>query len=139
MALLNIFKKEKSEKEPQKAKKVRVEERKEKSAEKAAEVRITKEKKTDLAWRVLKTPHVTEKGAYLSEKNQYIFNVYKEANKVEIKKAIRGLYGVDVIDVNIINMPRKRRRLGRIRGWRPGYKKAIVKIRKDQKIEVMPR
>ena len=91
------------------------------------------------AYRVLKTPQVTEKATDLVKKNQYVFKVWPRANKVEIKKAIENLYGVDVLDVKIIRVPAKRRRLGRMRGWRKGYKKAIVKIKEGQKIEVLPR
>jgi large subunit ribosomal protein L23 len=82
---------------------------------------------------------VTEKATDLVKKNQYVFKVWSGVNKTEIKKAIEDLYGVDVISVKIINVPRKRRRLGRIRGWRKGYKKAIVRIKEGQKIEVMPK
>jgi len=88
---------------------------------------------------ILKTPHVTEKSTDLVGKHQYVFKVFPKANKTEIKRAIENLYGVDVIDVKIIKVPPKRRRLGRISGWRKGYKKAIVKIKKGQKIEVLPR
>lgn len=91
------------------------------------------------AYHVLKTPHVTEKATDLTKQNQYIFKAWPKANKVEIKKAIEDLYGVDVLSVKIINIPPKRRRLGRIRGWRKGYKKAIVRIKEGQKIEVLPR
>ena len=90
-------------------------------------------------YRVLKTPQVTEKATALVGQNQYVFKVWPRANKVETKKAIEDLYEVDVISVKIIKVPRKRRRLGRISGWRKGYKKAIVKIKEGQKIEVLPR
>ena len=89
--------------------------------------------------KILKTPQVTEKATDLAGKNQYVFKVYPKTNKVEIEKAIEELYGVDVISVKIINIPPKRRRLGRVRGWRKGYKKAIVKIKDGEKIEIMPR
>jgi len=89
--------------------------------------------------KILKTPQVTEKATDLAGKNQYVFKVYPKTNKVEIEKAIEELYGVDVISVKIINIPPKRRRLGRVRGWRKGYKKAIVKIKEGEKIEIMPR
>ena len=82
---------------------------------------------------------MTEKATELAKKNQYVFKVWPRANKVEIKKAIEDIYGVDVVSVKIIKVPRKRRRLGRISGWRKGYKKAIVKIKEGQKIEVLPR
>ncbi|MBU4299279.1 50S ribosomal protein L23 [Patescibacteria group bacterium] len=90
-------------------------------------------------YKILKSPHITEKATDLTQKNQYVFKVYPEANKIELKKAIEAIYGVDAVAVKIINVPRKRRRLGKIRGWRKGYKKAIVKIKEGQKIEVMPR
>jgi len=89
--------------------------------------------------KILKSPLITEKATQLTQKNQYAFKVYPETNKTEIKKAIEKLYGVDVISVKIINVPRKRRRLGRISGWRKGYKKAIVKIKTGQKIEILPK
>jgi large subunit ribosomal protein L23 len=92
-----------------------------------------------MAWRVLEETHITEKATDLIEKNQYVFKVFPKANKKEIKKAIEGLFSVDVLGVRIVNVPRKRRRLGRVRGWRKGYKKAIIKIKKGQKIEVLPR
>lgn len=90
-------------------------------------------------YQILKSPHVTEKATELAKKNQYVFKVDPRASKIEIKRAIEDLYKVDVINVRIIKVPRKRRRLGRISGWRKGYKKAIVKIKKGQRIEILPR
>lgn len=95
------------------------------------------------AFRILKAPHITEKAAALAEKGKYIFKVYSGANKVEIKKAIEGFYGVKVRKVNIVHMKPKKRRLGRIEGWKgglkKGFKKAIVTLKEGEKIEVMPR
>lgn len=91
------------------------------------------------AWRVLAEPHITEKATALAENNQYVFKVFPRANKTEIKKAIENLFGVEVLGVRIIRVPRKKRRLGRVEGWRKGYKKAIVRIKEGQKIEVLPR
>ncbi len=114
-----------------------------KPIEKPSEVeplKIKKERRVvGEAWRVLKTPHVTEKAADLAEKNQYVFKVWPRVNKTEIGKAIEDIYGVDVLSVRIIKVPRKQRRLGKIQGWRKGYKKAIVKIKEGQKIEIMPK
>ena len=89
--------------------------------------------------KILKSPLITEKATESAKKNQYIFKVYPEANKTEIKKAIESLYKVNVLDVKIINVPPKRRRLGRTLGWRKGYKKAIVKIKEGQTIEILPK
>ena len=87
----------------------------------------------------LKTPHITEKAVDLAEKNQYIFKVFKRANKEDLKKAIKEVYGVDVLKVRIINVPAKKKRLGRTSGWQSGYKKAMVAIKKGQIIEILPR
>ncbi len=89
--------------------------------------------------RVLKTPHITEKAGDLASKNQYIFKVWPEVNKIEIKKTIERIYGVKVLSVRIIKVLPKKRKLGRISGWTKGYKKAIVKIKEGQKIELLPR
>lgn len=141
MALLNIFKKKKIKEKvaPVKIAEIKKKEAKKKTEVKPTEARVPRERKIDLAWQILKTPHVTEKATRLSEGNQYVFNVYFRTNKTEIKKAIEDIFGVNVISVKIINIPKKRRRLGRIQGWKAGYKKAIVRIRKGEKIEVMPR
>lgn len=97
-------------------------------------------KKIGEAYRVLKTPHITEKATDLVKKNQYVFKVFQDANKVDIKKAVEEVYsGVDVVSVRIIKVPRKKRRLGKISGFRKGYKKAIIKLKEGQKIEVLPR
>lgn len=87
----------------------------------------------------LKKPHITEKAAVLAGENQYVFEVFTSATKPEIKKAIEELYGVKVLKVRIIKIPKKARRLGRTTGYRKGYKKAIVKIKAGQKIEIIPR
>ncbi len=141
-----FFKKKKTEeKAEEKVKEKAKEKAKEKTKEKPKEVKekpfpepkVRRGVKAGEAWRVLKTPHVTEKAAALSEKNQYVFKVWPRANKTEIGKAIEDIYGVDVLSVRIIKVPRKQRRLGKVQGWRKGYKKAIVKIKEGQKIEIM--
>ena len=90
-------------------------------------------------YKILKTPHVTEKAGDLIAKNQYIFKVLSRTDKNEIKKAIEWFYKVSVVSVKIINVLPKKRKLGKISGWTKGYKKAIIKIKKGQKIEVLPR
>jgi len=142
MPAFNIFKKKKKPEkktEPiEKPKKIEEEKPKRETVSEKKPRKI-KEKKSDIAYRVLKAPQITEKATNLAEKNQYVFKVYPETNKIEIKKAIEDLYNVDISSVRIIKVRPKRRRLGRISGWRAGYKKAVVKIKAGQKIEVMPR
>jgi len=148
MGLKDIFRKKKTKTKRKKEEKGEKEEKKEKKAkekiaekkeEKAIRLQTRKKGKNAPAWNVLRFPHISEKATRLVKENQYLFNVYKQANKTEIKKAIKVLYGVDVVSVKIINIPKRKRRLGRITGWRKGYKKAIVRIKKGQEIEIMPR
>jgi len=114
----------------------------EKKTEKVDKVEAPKRKrgkKTGRAFGILKSFHVTEKATDLSKNDQYVFEVFPKANKPEIKKAIEEIFDVDVISVNIVKTPSKRRRLGRTFGWRKGHKKAIVKIKKGQKIDILPK
>ena len=135
MSLLDIFKKKKKPEKTEKLKKAKSE----------AEVRPRPQAKTfkkpvNLAWSVLVQPHVTEKATDLEKGNKYVFKIFKKANKIQVKRAVEDLYGVNVLDVKIINIPRKKRRIHRrTEGFKKGYKKAIVKIAKGQKIEIMPR
>jgi large subunit ribosomal protein L23 len=114
--------------------------KKEKKAEvvQSAEKPIKSGKKENKSYALLSNPHITEKATYLAEKNQYVFKVKQVANKSEVAKAIESVYGVDVLSVNIINIHPRKRRLGRTMGHVPGYKKAIIKIKEGQKIEVLP-
>lgn len=85
---------------------------------------------------VLRQPHITEKTTKAAEENKYIFSVAMLANKVKIKRAVEDRYKVKVERVNIINMPGKERRRGKISGWKPGVKKAIITLKEGQKIEI---
>jgi len=92
------------------------------------------------AYKVLQRPMVTEKAFNLGGAlNQYVFEVSNEATKNEIKKAVQDLYGVRVNRVNIMNVSGKKRRVGQHEGFRPGYKKAIVFLPAEEKIEAVSR
>jgi len=103
-------------------------------------VRRPPAKKKDLReiYKILKEPHISEKATILVDQNKYIFKVFPTANKIETKKAIENLYGVRVKNINVINVHRKRKMLRGIRGFKSGYKKAIVTLEKGEKIEIMP-
>jgi len=135
MAVFDIFKKKKIEEKPQKI------EEKEKSLEQKLPIQkreIPKQKKSSgVVYGIVREPHISEKATNLGEINQYVFKVFPRANKNEIKKAIEAIYGVDVLAVNIITIPAKKRRLGKIIGFKKGHKKAIVKIKEGQKIEIL--
>jgi len=87
---------------------------------------------------LVKNPLITEKGTDLSALGKYLFLVDKKATKNEIKKIVEKEYKVKVTKVNVMNTKPKPRRLGRSQGHRPGYKKAVVTLAKDQKIDVIP-
>ena len=87
-------------------------------------------------WEIIKGPIITEKSNDLLEKeNKYTFKVALEANKVEIKQAIEEIFNVKVVDINTVRVLPKRRRVGKYEGYRSAYKKAIVKLAKDDKID----
>ncbi|MBU1255556.1 50S ribosomal protein L23 [Patescibacteria group bacterium] len=95
------------------------------------------------AYQVIKEPHITEKATDSIEQNKYVFKVFPKANKSEIKKAIKALYGAEVEKVNIVHLAPKKRRIGKYQGWRKGlkkgYKKAIVTLKQGEEIEILPR
>ena len=87
-------------------------------------------------WEIIKGPIITEKSNDLLEnEGKYTFKVALEANKVEIKQAIEAIFNVKVLDINTVKVLPKRRRVGKYEGYRPAYKKAIVKLAKDEKID----
>jgi len=86
---------------------------------------------------VLKHPCVTEKSARLSQSNFYTFKISRDCNKKDVKEAVENRYKVEVEKVRIVNLPRKKRFSGRkIGGFVSGCKKAMVKLKEGQTIEV---
>ena len=80
---------------------------------------------------------ISEKGTLLrDEQNCYVFKVHPSANKIEIRKAIEKAFSVKVLDVKTINMKGKTKRLGRYQGRRSDWKKAIVKLKQGDSIEI---
>ncbi|MFA6553227.1 MAG: 50S ribosomal protein L23 [Patescibacteria group bacterium] len=102
---------------------------------KAKKSKITKED-TGNAYRVLIKPLISEKGSLIGMYNQYIFQVAPGTNRVEVRKAIRKLYGVDPIKVNIMNVRGKKIRYGRSEGQTKAWKKAVITLAAGQKIEI---
>lgn len=88
-------------------------------------------------YEIIKRPIITEQSMKLVEtQNRYTFAVDKRANKIEIKKAIEEIFKVQVESINTLNVLPKFRRVGRHEGYRPSYKKAIVKLAEGNKIDV---
>lgn len=91
---------------------------------------------TGQAYRILKRPLITEKASSLGIYRQYVFAVAPSANKIEVRKAIRKVYGVDPIKVNLMNISGKNVRYGKTEGRTKDWKKAIVTLPPGQKIEI---
>ncbi len=85
---------------------------------------------------VLKRPVVTEKSTSLLQDNKYTFVVDPGANKTEIKQAVEKIFKVKVEKVNTMNVKGKIKRVRRIPGRTPDTKKAIVTLKKGDKIEI---
>ncbi len=88
------------------------------------------------SYQAVKAPVITEKTYRLSQKNQYTFSVDKDANKVEIKKAVESLYNVKVSRVRVIRMKPERTFVRGIQGTIAGYKKAVVTLQEGFSINI---
>ncbi|MEK7138957.1 MAG: 50S ribosomal protein L23 [Patescibacteria group bacterium] len=84
---------------------------------------------------VLKSFYISEKSTMLNSASQYVFKVFDNATKSEIKKQVEKGFDVKVKSVKTIILPRKSRTLGRHSGFKPGFKKAIVVLKKGYSIE----
>lgn len=87
-------------------------------------------------YEIIKSPLITEKLQDKQAKGIYGFWVDIGANKIEISQAINKIYNVKVTKVNIINMPAKRRRLRFKEGYTSAWKKAIVRLKTGQSINI---
>lgn len=86
---------------------------------------------------ILLKPLFTEKGINLKEKeNKVVLQVKYDANKSEIKKAVENIFKVKVTDVNTLRVSGKKKRLGRFTGKRPDWKKAVVTLKKGEKLDL---
>jgi large subunit ribosomal protein L23 len=85
---------------------------------------------------IIIAPVITEKAAIQAEANIYTFKVAKDANKIEIKKAIEEAFGVKVVKVNTANTKAKDKRVGRYTGKTQTYKKAYITLADGEKIEI---
>ncbi|MBQ8108044.1 MAG: 50S ribosomal protein L23 [Ruminococcus sp.] len=80
-------------------------------------------------------PIITEDSMDRLQAGKYTFKVAKDANKIEIARAIEEIFDVKVARVNTISVKGKQKRMGRYVGYRPDWKKAIVTLEGDKTIE----
>lgn len=85
---------------------------------------------------IIVRPLITEKSTQLIELNKYTFEVKQGSNKVEVAKAVEELWGVKVVNVNMMNTQRKTRRVGKYEGLRPAVQKAVVTLAEGDKLDV---
>ena len=81
------------------------------------------------AYDIILRPIITEQSMEHLDLKKYVFEVARDANKIEIGKAIEEIFGVEVDKVTTLNMKGKRKRTGRYpEGFRRDWKKAVVKL-----------
>ncbi len=85
---------------------------------------------------VIKKPYITEKSTDLNKIGKYVFIVEPSATKNEIKKALGKIYGVEVVKIQTVSLPGKKRRFRNLAGLQSGYKKAVVTLKDRQKIDI---
>ncbi len=86
---------------------------------------------------ILKNPRITEKASMQAQANVYVFDVPKSATKNEIKKAIKSLYKVTPVKIAVATMLAKKIIVRGKPGMRAGGKKAMVYLKKEDKIEIV--
>ena len=82
------------------------------------------------------TPKISEKAIFMAERGIFIFEVPTSANKIEITKAVEAQFKVNVTDVNIVIAKGKLKRFKQVLGRQKDVKKAMVKLKKGQHIEL---
>ena len=88
------------------------------------------------AHQIIRRPLITEKGTELkNQANHYLFEVARDANKIEIKRAIESLFRVKVLQVRTISVQGKVKRVGRYVGRTPNWKKAVATLKEGDSIE----
>ena len=85
---------------------------------------------------VLIAPVVSEKSYAEIENGKYSFRVHADAHKTQVRQAVEQAFNVKVDAVNIIQVRSKPKRRGLVKGRKPGWKKAVVKLKPGQEIEI---
>ncbi len=87
---------------------------------------------------IIRKMQVTEKGTVLGAQSKYLFEVSRDANKIDVKRAIEALFSVKVSRVNTMNYEGKRKRMRSARlGKRPDWKRAVVTLASGQSINLV--
>jgi len=135
-----VKEKENKEEKTEKVKKVEVDKKVEDKKQQKPEIEIKKtvkelKQRQGIDVSILLRPIITEKATDQEAKGCYIFEINSKANKISIKKVIEQIYGVKPLRVNIIRVRGKKVRYGRSTGRTKSWKKALVFLKKGDKIE----
>ena len=84
----------------------------------------------------IKSPVITEKATSLSEQNKVVFKVHENASKKSIKKNIEKIFKVKVIKINTINRKAKTKIIRVRTGFKKGFKKAVITLKKGLNIDL---
>ncbi len=135
MGFFNRKKNDEGQKAPAKATKAD-KSKAEAKAEEPKKAAVSAPRETGFAYRVLVRAIVTEKSTMLGKDNQYAFEVAIDANKLEIRKAVKAVYGVTPTDIRVMRIAGKpvRTRAGKSR--RSAWRKAIVTLKKGDRIDL---
>jgi len=85
---------------------------------------------------ILIEPVLSEKANILREEGKYVFKVDPRATKIQIREAVRRIYNVHPVSCTVMNVSGKPKRLRSRPGYTSSWKKAIVRLSKDEKISV---
>lgn len=134
---MGFFNRKKTDEAKKPAAKAKVEEpQAEAKAEEPKKEMAYAARETGSAYRILVRPLVTEKTAALGQKGQYGFEVGARANKVEIRKAVKAVYGVEPVAVRVITVLGKPVRSKTGMSRRASWRKAIVTLKKGDRIDL---
>tara|TARA_B100000242_G_C42694168_1_gene324918 strand:- start:151 stop:441 length:291 start_codon:yes stop_codon:yes gene_type:complete len=86
-------------------------------------------------YEIVRNPLISEKSTFISQFNYYVFKVSSNSNKPEIKQAIEKLFNVKVLSVNTLNQNGKVKKFRNVKGKRPDFKKAFVKLAEGNAID----
>ncbi len=81
-------------------------------------------------------PHLSERAVGMGEKGRYVFVVARHANKLQIREAVKALYGITPVAVHMINVRGKKVRFGKTLGKTRAWKKAIITLPAGSKIDI---
>ena len=93
--------------------------------------------KSERLFKIILQQIVSEKStAEKNQSNKYVFHVINDATKPEILFAVEKLFGVNVESVRVLNLKGKRKRFRGRLGWRSDVRKAYVRVKADQDIDI---